>query len=210
MAEEYETFREVGFGIGKIETVITAVRDQLSLMQKVFIGAVAVTVASFGYLFITTTQTSILAARMDERLGGLEADVREVKTDVAGIRADIANIKAGMSTVTVDVGGIKKDISEIKALLSKITYVPNKKSSFSPKVAGDWQALYALWQGYNVDWQGFYIDDFNKFAAGMQKHKMAGGGLLISEDPRLIEALGKLGLEPYRELVEDPSKRLPE
>ena len=79
MAEEFKTLREVGHAL-------VGIRDQLSMMQKVFWGAAGVPVLSFGYLFVTTTTTSNVVARLDERIKAAETDLGEIKSDIRAMR----------------------------------------------------------------------------------------------------------------------------
>ena len=174
MAEEFQTFREVGFGIGKVETAIKGIGDQLSLMQKVFIGAAGVAVVCFGYLFVTTTTTSNVVAGLDERTKAMKEDVGNIKDDIRAMRTTLDGIKAG---VAANASGIEK-------LLSNISANPEKASGLTPLLVGKWK--------------GFYIDDLENFAVTVGKYQMVGQGLLFSEDPKIIKTLGGLGLEPYK------------
>ena len=63
---DVQTFREVSLGLqalvsriddtnARLDTAMAGIESRLSLMTTVFAGAVVVSLACFGYLFVTTT-----------------------------------------------------------------------------------------------------------------------------------------------------------
>ena len=60
--DEITTFREASLAF-------KGVREQLSIMTRVFATSVVIAIGCFGYLFITTTETSEAVAHIEERFG---------------------------------------------------------------------------------------------------------------------------------------------
>jgi hypothetical protein len=71
MVDEMQTFREVSISIKGITA-------QLSLMQKVFLGSVAIIVGCFGYLFYTTTATKVDVARIQEKIIIIDTNIASI------------------------------------------------------------------------------------------------------------------------------------
>src|SRR5262245_31893718 len=63
--DEITTFREASLAF-------RGIREQLSIMTRVFAASVVIAIGCFGYLFIASTETTKSLARIDERLDGMD------------------------------------------------------------------------------------------------------------------------------------------
>ena len=48
--------------------------------------------------------------RVDSRLNGLEAEVREVRSEVAEVRSGLAEVRSGLATLTIDMREVKEEV----------------------------------------------------------------------------------------------------
>jgi hypothetical protein len=68
--DEITTFREASLAF-------RGIREQLSIMTRVFATSVVIVIGCLGYLFITTNEIAKAVTRLDERLTGIDERFNE-------------------------------------------------------------------------------------------------------------------------------------
>jgi hypothetical protein len=91
--EEITTFRQASLAF-------KGVREQLSIMTRVFATSVVIVIGCFGYLFITTTETSETVARIEERFGA-RFDAVDTRFDAVEKRFDAVDKRLDALTAAV-------------------------------------------------------------------------------------------------------------
>ncbi len=174
MSDSFPTFRHVGLAM-------IGIADHFSLMQTVFFIAAAVSVACFGYLFYTTTNTSVTVGRVGERL-------KIVEREVGDIKKGIGDIGTNMATMQEDMGAIKKGMGDSQWMLSKIGRKDNSGEFFMPPTKSGFV--------------GLYIEDLSGLAPALVNTRAFGGAWLYSKDAEMIRALKETGIFQFRALKE--------
>jgi hypothetical protein len=84
--DEITTFREASLAF-------RAIREQLSIMTRVFAGSVIIAIGCFGYFFMGTTEISKTVARIDERLSGVEGRLDGIDKRLDALTAAVERLQ---------------------------------------------------------------------------------------------------------------------
>src|SRR5262245_60122373 len=111
--DEITTFREAS-------VAFRGIREQLSIMTRVFATAVAIAIACFGYFFITTNEIAKAVTRLDERFARVDERFARVDERFDGIDKRLDRIDGRFD-------GMEKRLDALAAAVERLQ--PQKQST---------------------------------------------------------------------------------